>query len=89
MPPEFNGQERRRESSNVAIAVIEERLKHLEEKLEDLSSSIEEKLESTNSKIKSLERDRDNALRWGLMILGSAVLSMAAWIFNYITSHVK
>lgn len=58
----------------VAVAVLEEKVK-----------TLEEHLASTDKQLKSLLRDRDNALKWGIMVLGSAVLSMGTWIFNSIT----
>ena len=68
----------RRKESDVAVAVLLEKIKNLEAMLQ-----------KTDAKLKSLERDRDSALRWGLMILGSAVLSMGAWIFKYISKNLQ
>ena len=58
----------------VTIAVLEEKVR-----------TLEEHLERTDKQLKSLQNDRDNALKWGIMVLGTAVLSMASWIFNAVT----
>ena len=58
----------------VIIAVLQEKIK-----------TLEEHVENTDKKLQALQRDRDNALKWGIMVLGTAVVSMASWIFNNIT----
>ena len=73
---QWTGVDRRKETV-VAVAVLEEKLKN-----------IEAMLEKTDSKLKRLERDRDSALKWGIMILGTAVISMAGWIFKTITKNL-
>ena len=52
--------------------------------------------EKTDQRIKDLERmveslitDREKAMRWGILTLGAAVLAMASYIFNFVTSHLK
>lgn len=61
----------------VLLAVLQERLK-----------TLEEHIETTDKRINSLDRDRSNAMKWGIMILGTAVMSMAGWIFNLISHKV-
>jgi hypothetical protein len=40
--------------------------------------------------LESLQKDRDSAFRWGIIILGTAVIGMGTWIFNFIINgHVK
>jgi hypothetical protein len=56
------------------IAVFEEKLKNLEQLII-----------KTEDKLEALEKDRDNALKWGVMILGSVVISMGSYIFNLLT----
>lgn len=58
----------------VTIAVLEEKVK-----------TLEEHLERTDKQLRALQHDRDNALKWGIMVLGTAVVSMGSWIFNAIT----
>jgi len=74
---QWTGNDRRRETV-ITVAVLEEKLKNLEAMLQ-----------KTDGKLKALERDRDSALKWGIMILGTAVVSMGAWIFKYITKSVS
>jgi hypothetical protein len=74
---QWAGVDRRRETV-ITVAVLEEKLKNLEAMLQ-----------KTDGKLKALERDRDSALKWGIMILGTAVVSMGAWIFKYITKSVS
>ena len=52
--------------------------------------------EKTDQRIKDLERmveslitDREKAMRWGILTLGAAVLAMASYMVNFITSHIK
>lgn len=56
------------------IAVFEEKLKNLEQFII-----------KTEDKLAALEKDRDNALKWGVMVLGSVVISMGSYIFNLLT----
>lgn len=37
----------------------------------------------------NLQKDRDRALLWGVMVLGAAVLGMATWIFNLVVNAAK
>lgn len=55
----------------VTLAILKEKLRNLESIVELL-----------NSKIDKLEVDRDKTLRWGIILLGTAVTSMAGWIFK-------
>lgn len=52
--------------------------------------------EKTDQRIKDLERmveslvsDREKAMRWGILTLGAAVLAMASYMVNFVTSHLK
>lgn len=47
-------------------------------------------LADNQSAITALQDERNQALRWGLMSLGAAVLGLSSWIFNQITGgHLK
>lgn len=59
-------------SQNIQIAVLQEQLKNLEA-LAAISLR----------KIEVLEQDKERALRWGIILLGTAVLSMGSWIFTH------
>ena len=37
----------------------------------------------------ALNKEKEKAMRWGIMTLGGAVLAMATWIFNFVTTHLK
>lgn len=62
----------------VVIAVLQEKINFLEERQDQ-----------DGAKIAALEQDRNNALRWGIMVLGSAVVSMGAWIFQLFSDRLK
>lgn len=62
----------------VVIAVLQEKINFLEERQDQDAA-----------KIAALEQDRNNALRWGIMVLGSAVVSMGAWIFQLFSDRLK
>lgn len=62
----------------VIIAVLQEKINFLEERQDQDAM-----------KIAALEQDRNNALRWGIMVLGSAVVSMGAWIFQLFSDRLK
>ena len=49
-------------------------------------SRMEQEITEANAKIKALEDERNKALKWGVMSLGSAVLAMGYWILNKITA---
>lgn len=59
-------------SDQVNIAVLQEQVK-----------TLQAQLSTTNTQLKSLQSDRDKALIWGILTLGSAVLALLAWIFKY------
>jgi len=73
MPQDFQSSQQDIDDA-VAVALLQERMK-----------SIEKALEAQAVETASLKKDRDSALRWGIVILGSSVLSMAAWIFKLIS----
>ena len=56
------------------VAVLEEKIKNLERLIS-----------KTDSKLRALEKDRDNALKWGIMVLGTVVISMGSYIFKLLT----
>jgi predicted RNase H-like nuclease (RuvC/YqgF family) len=52
-------------------------------RLEQKIESLEKDLEEEKRAIKRLQSDRDSALRWGLIALGSGLISLVTWIFNH------
>ena len=59
----------------ITVAVLEEKIKNLEMLVS-----------KTDGKLKALEKDRDNALKWGIMVLGTVVISMGSYIFKLLTN---
>jgi hypothetical protein len=51
--------------------------------------AIEDHLKETDKKVAALEEERNKAMKWGIGVLGAAVLGMGSWIFNFITGHMK
>lgn len=47
------------------------------------------RLDALEEKVKQLADDRDKALKWGILTLGTAVIGLATWIVNFITGHLK
>jgi len=58
---------------DVDIAVIQQQI-----------ISLKEKQESDHKALQKLQSDRDKALIWGLIVLGSTVISLSAWIMKNI-----
>lgn len=52
------------------------------EQLEDVEIRSDKKIAIVESELAALRSERDKALKWGVMTLGTAVLGMGAWIFN-------
>ena len=66
-------------SNEIQIAVMAEQLK----------TCMADLLE-TRRDIAALQEERNKALKWGVMSLGTAVMGMAYWIFNAVTGgHLK
>ena len=42
----------------------------------------EKRLETLEAQIISLQKDRDSAMKWGLITLGTAVIGLVVWIFT-------
>jgi predicted RNase H-like nuclease (RuvC/YqgF family) len=53
-------------------------LARLEQKVELL----EKELQEEKNILAQLQRDRDSALRWGIIALGSGLISLLTWIFS-------
>lgn len=51
---------------------------------------LEEKVKLLTDRLDSLEKDRSQAFKWGIIVLGTAVIGMANWIFNQVIGgHFK
>lgn len=44
------------------------------------------KLEDLEEIVKELKADRDKFLRWGVIVLGGAVVTLFTWIFNLLAA---
>lgn len=73
-PPPMDG-------SNLSL---EMRMAKLEWELDALRREIVDQKET----IDGLVAEKERAMKWGLMLLVSAVLGMGTWIFNFVLSHV-
>lgn len=56
---------------------------------ETTNALADKRLDALEEKVKQLTEDRDKALKWGILTLGSAVVGLATWIFNFVTAHLK
>ncbi len=66
------------ESQATKTAVNAEKITHLEEELEELRNRVDE-----------LSAERNSALKWGVIVLGSTVVGLFTWIVNYFAEHAK
>lgn len=56
-------------------------------KLEQKVEVLEKELAETEKVLKRLQSDRDSALRWGVIALGSGLISLVTWIFNHVITR--
>lgn len=61
------------QSNEVNIAVLQQQL-----------IALKEKQEVDHKALEALQKDRDRALVWGIIVLGSTVVSLGAWILKNI-----
>ena len=54
-----------------------------------LAQNTDKRIKDLERQVESLITDREKAMRWGILTLGGAVIAMASYIFNFITSHLK
>ena len=60
-------------STEVDIAVLQQQL-----------IALKDKQDTDHKALEALQKDRDRALIWGILVLGSTVLSLGAWIIKNI-----
>lgn len=70
----------------VQVALLMAGMKTLEAEVHEVKAEAAKELAAQNAKITALEDERNKALRWGVLALGSAVLGMAGWIFSHLTT---
>lgn len=49
----------------------------------------EQRITTLEDKVARLTADRDQALKWGILTLGSAVVGLTSWIVTYFKEHLK
>jgi type VI protein secretion system component VasF len=74
------------QSMEVQVALLMAGMKALEAEVHEVKAEAAKELSAQNAKITALEDERNKALRWGVLALGSAVLGMAGWIFSHLTT---
>jgi len=50
---------------------------------------IDHRIQHLEKVVQDLLNERDKALRWGILTLGTAVLAMGTLIFKFIMQHIK
>lgn len=56
---------------------------------ETTNALAEQRIAILEEQVAKLTADRDQALKWGIMTLGSAVVGMISWMTNYLAEHLK
>ena len=77
-------------STETQIALLTAGLAALQREIEENKEEADAKLDTETKRIAALEDERNKALKWGVMTLGSAVLGMAYWIIEKVAGgHIK
>lgn len=84
MPDNFKDSQLALEQA-VSLARMEEKLVALEANQQRTEAIYKKEIEELQEKVTSLSSERDKALRWGLFLLGSTVLSLAGWIVKLLS----
>lgn len=70
--------------AEIKITLLVESHKTLQAHIEYAEARSDEKIAALTSKLNALQSERDSALKWGVITLGGAVVSMVIWISNKI-----
>lgn len=77
-------------STQTQIALLVEGQKALLRELEEVKEEGIVERAAQNAKIAALEDERNKALKWGVLTLGTALISLVAWIGNkVIGGHIQ
>jgi hypothetical protein len=77
-------------STETQIALLVEGQRALQRELEEVQAEGIIERAAMSAKIAALEDERNKALKWGVLTLGSALISLVAWIGNkVIEGHIK
>jgi hypothetical protein len=49
---------------------------------------LHDELDELRKEVNALKADREKALRWGISVLGAAVIGMGGWIFSLFASNL-
>lgn len=67
---------------------VETQLALLKQRQEALETSNAEHNKATDAAIKALYEERTQALKYGVITLGSVVIGLIGWISSFISSHL-
>lgn len=73
----------------IDMALLKQKVRDLEDHIEETDRRLEKKTEATDKKFDLLEEERNKALKWGVMALGGMVISLITWIVNVAKDHIK
>ncbi|HEX8615675.1 MAG TPA: hypothetical protein VF800_30705 [Telluria sp.] len=77
-------------STETQIALLTVGLAAMQRAVDENKEEADMKLSAATKQIAALEDERNKALKWGVMTLGSAVLGMAYWIIDKIAGgHIR
>lgn len=57
--------------------------------LQEKFASLERTANDAIDRLKALETEKQNALKYGIILLGSAVISMGTWIAHQVLDKIK
>lgn len=84
MPENFKDSQLALEQA-VSLARMEEKLVALEANQQRTETIHKKEIEELQEKVSSLSSERDKALKWGIFLLGSTVLSLGGWILKLLS----
>lgn len=71
-------------TNEVQIALLIHTVSLLQREIEENKREAEADIKTATTKISALEDERNKALKWGVMTLGTAVMGMLYWIFDHL-----
>lgn len=61
----------------------------VEDQIKETNKAVEDQIKTTNEAIKALQDERTKALKWGITVLGAAVMAMGSWMWSFLMGHIK
>lgn len=74
------------EHQAVQNAISAHKIFDLEREIKELR---ERDIKELRDRIEALTNERNNALKYGIILLGSTVVGLVTWIINYFQNHVR